>query len=211
MKIEKHFISDIHESEYNPRVKLDRHSREYKAIENSINDYGFVEPIVVNDINMTCIGGHQRLTVMRDMGEQEIDCSMVHIEDPQKEKALCIALNKIKGDWDKDKLDELLQDESILEFELGFESIEVNLDDELGGETNLDDYGEDDNGSDEDDYSQSDIDDDVEDAGMIVKIGNYKFETTVSKYEEMIASIRDEGMFDKSEIIEELKRRLCND
>lgn len=209
MKIEKHFISDIHESEYNPRFVLDRYSREYKAIENSINDYGFVEPIVVNEITMTCIGGHQRLAVMRDMGEEQIDCVMVHIENPQKEKALCIALNKIKGDWDSEKLDELLQDDKLREFELGFESINVNIDDELGDDTNLDDYDDEDT-TDDDDISSPD-DEEVADAGMIIKIGNYKFDTTVSEYEKMIASIRDEGIFDKSEIIEELKRRLCND
>lgn len=209
MKIEKHFISDIHESEYNPRVALDRYSREYKAIENSINDYGFVEPIVVNEITMACIGGHQRLAVMRDMGEEQIDCVMVHIENPQKEKALCIALNKIKGDWDNDKLDELLQDDKLREFELGFESINVAIDDELDGDTNFDDC--DDEADDDDVSSPDDEEEEVADAGMIIKIGNYKFDTTVSEYEKMIASIRDEGIFDKSEIIEELKRRLCND
>lgn len=210
MKIEKHFISDIHESEYNPRIALDRNSREYKAIENSIKDYGFVEPIVVNDITMSCIGGHQRLAVMRDRGEEQIDCVMVHIENPEKEKALCIALNKIKGDWDNEKLDELLQDDKLREFELGFESINVSIDDELGGDTNLDDYDDEDT-ADDDDISSAGFDDEVADAGMVIKIGNYKFDTTVSEYEKMIASIRDEGIFDKSEIIEELKRRLCND
>ncbi len=210
MKIEKHLISDIHESEYNPRVALDRFSKEYKAIQNSIKDYGFVEPIVVNEVTMACVGGHQRLAVMRDMGEEQIDCVMVNIENPQKEKALCIALNKIKGDWDNEKLDELLQDDKLREFELGFESIDVSLDDELGGDTNFDD-NEDEDETGDDDFSLSDADDEVADAGMIIKIGNYKFDTTVSEYEKMIASIRDKGIFDKPEIIEELKRRLFND
>lgn len=208
MRIEEHFISEIHESEYNPRVALDRFSREYKAIKKSIEDYGFVEPIVVNDTTMACIGGHQRLSVMRDMGVEKIPCNMVHIEDPEKEKALCIALNKIKGDWDSEKLDELLRDEEIRAFELGFDNIEVTFDDELG---DYDDYGDDEEVTATDDEDEPFTDDEVADAGMVIKIGNYKFDTTVSEYEDMLASIRDNGIFEKSEIIEELKRRLCSD
>lgn len=208
MRIEEHFISEIHESEYNPRVALDRFSREYKAIKKSIEDYGFVEPIVVNDTTMACIGGHQRLSVMRDMGVEKIPCNMVHIEDPEKEKALCIALNKIKGDWDSEKLDELLRDDEIRAFELGFDNIEVTFDDELG---DYDDYGDDEEATTTDDEDEPFTDDEVADAGMVIKIGNYKFDTTVSEYEDMLASIRDNGIFEKSEIIEELKRRLCSD
>lgn len=210
MKIETHFIADIHESEYNPRIALDRFSKEYKAIRKSIDDYGFVEPIVVNDITMSCIGGHQRLAVMRDMGEEQIDCVMVHIESPEKEKMLCIALNKIKGEWDNEKLDDLLSDPEIREFELGFDSIEVSLDEELNDTAaDADDYGD---GEYEDDNCNcSPIDDDIADAGMVIKVGNYHFDTTVSEYDELIGQIRDRGIFDKSEIIDELKRRLCSD
>lgn len=208
MRIEEHFISEIHESEYNPRITLDKLSREYRAIKQSILDYGFVEPIVVNDITMSCVGGHQRLAVMRDMGMEKIECAMVHIEDAEKEKALCIALNKIKGEWDTEKLDELLGDDELRKFEMGFDNIEVDFgsilddDDDFSG----DDY----NDSDTADDGMA-IDDEVPDNGMVIKIGNYHFDATVSEYDEMMASIRDEGIFEKSEIIKELERRLCSD
>nr|DAG45292.1 MAG TPA: ParB protein [Caudoviricetes sp.] len=208
MRIEEHFISEIHESEYNPRITLDKLSREYRAIKQSILDYGFVEPIVVNDITMSCVGGHQRLAVMRDMGMEKIECAMVHIEDAEKEKALCIALNKIKGEWDTEKLDELLGDDELRKFEMGFDNIEVDfgsiLDDD--DDFSIDDY----NDSDTADDGMA-IDDEVPDNGMVIKIGNYHFDATVSEYDEMMASIRDEGIFEKSEIIKELERRLCSD
>lgn len=208
MRIEEHFISEIHESEYNPRITLDKLSREYKAIKQSILDYGFVEPIVVNDITMSCVGGHQRLAVMRDMGMEKIECAMVHIEDAEKEKALCIALNKIKGEWDTEKLDELLNDDELRKFEMGFDNIEVDFGNILDDD---DDFG----GDDDDDSDTADdgvaIDDEVPDNGMVIKIGNYHFDATVSEYDEMMASIRDEGIFEKSEIIKELERRLCSD
>lgn len=208
MRIEEHFISEIHESEYNPRITLDKLSREYRAIKQSILDYGFVEPIVVNDITMSCVGGHQRLAVMRDMGMEKIECAMVHIEDAEKEKALCIALNKIKGEWDTEKLDELLGDDELRKFEMGFDNIEVDfgsiLDDD--DDFSVDDYDDSDTADD-----GMAIDDEVPDNGMVIKIGNYHFDATVSEYDEMMASIRDEGIFEKSEIIKELERRLCSD
>lgn len=208
MRIEEHFISEIHESEYNPRITLDKLSREYRAIKQSILDYGFVEPIVVNDITMSCVGGHQRLAVMRDMGMEKIECAMVHIEDAEKEKALCIALNKIKGEWDTEKLDELLGDDELRKFEMGFDNIEVDFGNILDDD---DDFsGDDYNDSDTADDGMA-IDDEVPDNGMVIKIGNYHFDATVSEYDEMMASIRDEGIFEKSEIIKELERRLCSD
>lgn len=214
MRIEKHFIADIHESEYNPRVKLDRYSDEYKAIKQSIIDYGFVEPIVVNDTTMACIGGHQRLAVMRDMGEEEIYCNMVHIENPEKEKALCIALNKIEGKHDEEKLNELLNDEKIREFELGLENLDADPDTMLGlhdSDDFDDEYGDDEVATAELEAELAASDDEEPNNAMVIKVGNYKFDTTVAEYEEMIASIRDKGIFEKSEIIEELRRRIFND
>lgn len=56
---------------------------------------------------MTVIGGHQRLKVLKELGYTEVECVVVDL-DQKKEKALNIALNKISGDWDNDKLEELL-------------------------------------------------------------------------------------------------------
>ncbi len=205
MKIERQLIEDILESDYNPRVHLDSLSKEYKAIKKSIEDYGFVEPIVVNDINMSCIGGHQRLTVMRDMGKKEIDCVMVHIENPEREKILCIALNKIKGEWDNDKLDKLLHDDEIRQFELGFDKIITTIDDEFfDSESEFDDNAEADDDC-------SDCEDESDNIKTIIKIGSYRFDITTTEYNKMLCDIRDRGIFEKSKIIDELRRKLCND
>lgn len=55
------------------------------------------------------VGGHQRLKVLIDMGITEVECVVVDLPE-DKEKALNIALNKISGDWDKDKLAVLIAD-----------------------------------------------------------------------------------------------------
>lgn len=65
---------------YNPRKKLKVGDKEYEKIKNSIKEFGYVEPIIVN-FDMTVIGGHQRLTVLKDLGYKEVQCVVVHIED----------------------------------------------------------------------------------------------------------------------------------
>lgn len=89
-------VSDLKPAAYNPRKKLKPGDKEYDKIKNSIQEFGYVEPIIVN-YDMTIIGGHQRLTVMKDLGYTEVQCVLVHIEDEHKVKALNVALNKITG------------------------------------------------------------------------------------------------------------------
>lgn len=53
-----------------------------------------MEPVVWNQATGFVVGGHQRLKVLLDMGETEIDCVVVDLE-PEKEKASNLALNRI--------------------------------------------------------------------------------------------------------------------
>jgi len=57
-----------------------------------------VEPVIWNQKTGNVVGGHQRLKVLLDLGQTEIDCVVVDL-DPQREKALNLALNKIQGEW----------------------------------------------------------------------------------------------------------------
>lgn len=83
--------------------------KEYEKLKNSIIEFGNVEPIVWNERTGNVVGGHQRLTVLIDLGYKEVPCSVVDLDEAE-EKLLNIALNKIKGAWDYDKLEELLSD-----------------------------------------------------------------------------------------------------
>ena len=91
--------------------------KEYKKIQDSIEEFGFADPLVINS-DMTIIGGHQRLTVAQDLGYTEVPCAVVDI-DKVREKALNIALNKITGAWDDDLLAKLLEDIGNSNFDLG--------------------------------------------------------------------------------------------
>jgi DNA modification methylase len=109
MKLHKFKVDDLKLAEYNPRKELKPGDPEFDKLKRSIEEFGYVEPILINTRNMRVVGGHQRLTVMKHLGATEVDCVVVDL-DEQKEKALNIALNKISGAWDDAKLADLLKE-----------------------------------------------------------------------------------------------------
>ncbi len=115
-------IGDLRPASYNPRKKLKPGDKEYEKIKNSITEFGYVEPVIVNS-DMTIIGGHQRVSVLSDLGYEEIDCIVIDI-DKQKEKALNIALNKITGEWNKELLADLIADLQNSDFDVSFTGFE---------------------------------------------------------------------------------------
>ena len=119
-------VSVLKPAEYNPRKKLKPGDKEYEKIKNSIEEFGFADPLVIN-ADMTIIGGHQRLTVAIAMGYTEVPCAVVDV-DKVREKALNIALNKITGTWDEQMLADLLTDLKESDYDLdwtGFDAPEV--------------------------------------------------------------------------------------
>ena len=117
-------VGELRPAEYNPRKKLKAGDKEYEKIKNSILEFGYVEPIIVN-YDMTVIGGHQRLTVLKDLGYKEVQCVVVEIQDETKVKALNIALNKITGAWNEELLADLLVDLQTADFNTDFTGFEA--------------------------------------------------------------------------------------
>lgn len=101
-------IDELIPADYNPRIGVKKGTRLYEQIKNSLDTFGYADPIVVNK-DKTIIGGHQRWVVMKEEGHKEVDVIVIDI-DKTKEKALNIALNKITGNWDENKLKELFLD-----------------------------------------------------------------------------------------------------
>ena len=128
MIIEKKNTADLLPADYNPRKDLKPGDAEYEKLKRSIEQFGYVEPVIWNQTTGRVVGGHQRLKVLMDMGMTEVDCVVVAM-DEEKEKALNIALNKISGDWDKDKLALLIADLQGTDFDVsltGFEPAEID-------------------------------------------------------------------------------------
>jgi site-specific DNA-methyltransferase (adenine-specific) len=117
-------VDALRPAAYNPRKKLKPGDKEYEKIKNSIQEFGYVEPIIVN-YDMTVIGGHQRLTVLKDLGYTEVQCVEVHIEDENKVKALNVALNKITGSWNEQLLADLIVDLQTANFNTDFTGFEA--------------------------------------------------------------------------------------
>ncbi len=117
MELVKRQLADLKPAEYNPRKALKPGDPEYQRIAASIEEFGYVDPIIINADN-TIIGGHQRRTVMLDLGYTEADCILVEM-DKTREKALNIALNKITGEWDEAALKDLLIDLDKADYNVG--------------------------------------------------------------------------------------------
>lgn len=89
---------------YNPRTIR---REEFLNLKKSIETFGMIQPILVNDDN-TVIGGHQRIQACQELSMTEVPCIKISV-DKEREKALNVALNRIGGSFDEDKLRELLQ------------------------------------------------------------------------------------------------------
>lgn len=139
MKIEKKHIDDLKPAEYNPRIELQSDDEEYQSLKRSIEEFGLVDPIIYNEQTGNVVGGHQRLKVAKDLGYTEFDVSVVSMSE-EKEKALNIALNKISGNWDDEKLKELLSELDSNELMLtGFNEDEI---DSLMNDIDIDEFFE---------------------------------------------------------------------
>ena len=77
--------------------------------------------------NNTVISGHQRLSVLKCMGKTEAECIIVDM-DSDNEKALNVAMNKVSGDWDNEKLALVISDLQGADFDVsltGFDPAEI--------------------------------------------------------------------------------------
>ena len=144
MNIEKKNVKDLLPADYNPRKDLKPGDPEYEKLKRSIEQFGYVEPVIWNEKTGRVVGGHQRLKVLTDMGITEVDVVVVDMAT-EKEKALNIALNKISGEWDTEKLALVIADLQGTDFDVsltGFdpEELEDLFRDDVKGGVKEDDF-----------------------------------------------------------------------
>ena len=117
-------ISLLVPADYNPRKAT---KRESEQIRKSLEEFGTVEPAVVNmhpGREYTIIGGHQRVQAAKDLGWTEYPCSLVNLP-LAAEKRLNLKLNKIGAQWDADKLTRFFDTDTLLD--CGFTQFDLNL------------------------------------------------------------------------------------
>lgn len=142
MQIEKKPVAELKAAEYNPRKDLKPGDSEYEKLKRSIEEFGYVEPVIWNKRTGTVVGGHQRLKVIKDLGYEEMDCVVVDL-DEKKEKALNVALNKISGEWDNTLLANLLKDLDDSGYDLTFTGFDLAEAQELFGSGSMENVKED--------------------------------------------------------------------
>ena len=130
MIIQKIPINDINIAFYNPRKDLQPGDPEYEKLKKSILEFDLVEPLIWNKKTRRLVGGHQRLKILKERGDSEVEVSVVDL-DEVKEKALNLVLNKVIGEWYPPALKDLLEelDTGILDdIEItGFDDKEIEM------------------------------------------------------------------------------------
>ncbi len=144
MEIRRVPVSKINPASYNPRIDLKPEDSEYQKLKESIETFGYVDPIVWNELTGNLIGGHQRFKILVSQEMREIEVSVVRLS-LEKEKALNLALNKVVGSWDYEKLSALLDELSkIPDFDIsitGFGDSEISqIFDRYSSQKNADDF-----------------------------------------------------------------------
>lgn len=118
-------IEDLKGAEYNPRKISDL---KFRALCQGIAEFGFVEPIVARKEDKLVIGGHQRIAALRalltrqyiakDRKGNELPFALPNgvpvvfvegLSDTQA-KRLNLALNNVQGEWDFDRLTDILEE-----------------------------------------------------------------------------------------------------
>ena len=109
MEMVKKKLSELVPADYNPRQTLCEGDKAWEKLNNSMEAFGLVEPIIWNRRTGHIVGGHQRYAILCAQGVEETEVSVVDLPE-REEKALNLALNKISGQWDDSKLEELLSE-----------------------------------------------------------------------------------------------------
>lgn len=115
-------INELKPYENNARL----HSEEQiEKIINSINEFGFIAPVIIDENNMILVG-HGRTEAAKRAGFEKVPYRRItHLTDEQK-RAYILADNKLSdmGDWDMDMLNIELEKISLNMEQFGFDSIE---------------------------------------------------------------------------------------
>lgn len=127
MEIISKKITELHEYEKNPR----RNDEAVKAVAESIREFGFKVPIVV-DCNGTIVAGHTRYKAAKFLEMTEVPCIIADDLSEEQIKAFRLADNKTAelSEWDFDLLDMELADIFEIDMErFGFDDDEVEEED----------------------------------------------------------------------------------
>ena len=126
LKIQNIKITALRPDPYNPRRIAED---ELEALTRSMQEFGFVDPVIARREDRSVIGGHQRLVAARKLGFGIVPVVFLDISE-ERARLLGLALNRISGQWDQELLARLLAElEAIPNIDLslsGFADDEIS-------------------------------------------------------------------------------------
>ena len=127
MKVETVKIDELISPDYNPRqITPDA----MESLKQSLDEFGYIDPLIVNRHNNHVVGGNQRLECLKELGYDEVDVIFINEPDINREKAINIRLNNNSGEWDNDKLQSVFNDLELTGFNVeltGFNNTDINV------------------------------------------------------------------------------------
>lgn len=116
----------------NPRIDLHPGMPLYEKLKESIEHYDYVDPIIWNKRTGMIVSGHQRFQVMKDVAEEKGEkfdtVDVMEVDMPENEQdSFMVAVNKITGLWDTEKLEALFRELSEEDLRYtGYEDFEID-------------------------------------------------------------------------------------
>lgn len=111
--LERKRLDDLIENECNPRILT---KNQASNLRESIFKFGLIDKPIVNT-NNEIIGGHQRIRLLREQGDTEVDAWVPSRPLSGHEvRQLSIRLNKNTGEWNWDILANCYEDTDLLDW-----------------------------------------------------------------------------------------------
>ena len=122
MKIEKRQLKDLISPDYNPRtITLEA----MESLKQSLKEFGYIDYLIVNEVNNHVVGGNQRMHALKELGYSEVDVILIHEPDLDREKMINIRLNNSSGEWDTGQLQSILDDLELKELDVSLTGFNI--------------------------------------------------------------------------------------
>lgn len=179
-KMQRVKLKELNPPKYNPN-EMSESKR--KLLKQSLEHYGYIENIVVNK-DLTIIDGHHRVDELLNSGIEEEDVVVLDLSKDE-EKALNLALRRIKGEADPKLELELVEELSLEGFDLelaGFDELELKTLDEIKQEKQE---------VKEDNFNPESVEESICKKGDIWQLGRHRLMCGDSTKEEDVKALMD--------------------
>ena len=132
-------VEDIKQYENNAKIHT---NEQIKKIVDSINEFGFNDPIAIDENNVI-IEGHGRFKALQELGQTEIECIKINSLSDSQKKAYRLVHNKLSMNtsFNEDLLEQQLNELESKDFDLSFTGFDFNpFEDDDIEELELEDY-----------------------------------------------------------------------